>query len=430
MRRMARKMAGWSLAVERKLTTLRRSFSYALLAFCFAILLASSVARAESTISLLGVEAIDAPPDLASRLSEAIKNMVVHAPEFKLVSGKNLDEIKLVFGCMEEKPDCMARAGHSMQVAKLLWGTLKKAPRGFNFTLKLLDVAGAHIEKFVSENIDPADLEGAGLQTMVEKLTASFFAEKRGVIKIQCSLAGAQVTLGTQVIGLTEGEGFVIPDLLPGAVELQISKEGYSPWSNKVDVRGGQTTIVKVALAKISEKKKGVFPIPTLPAASPVKRGISGWKIALWSGAVATLGLAVGAIIAGKKVLDYQNDKEKLLSTKYQAYQNAFGSDICSERQGWPPSDLKSTCDKGSNWAMLTNVLIVTAGLGAVVTGAVFLPLYYHYERKRSIIADLGQGNTKNEGGSSPAKETIQRSWHFRPSADPHGGSLGLEVSF
>ena len=59
--------------------------------------LAEGAARAQTKAAVLGVEAVDAPAEQASRLTEALRTQVRQSPGFRLAPGKSLEEIKLVF---------------------------------------------------------------------------------------------------------------------------------------------------------------------------------------------------------------------------------------------------------------------------------------------------------------------------------------------
>src|SRR4051812_5407042 len=65
----------------------------------------------ESTIAVLGLEALDGAPDsIASDITDALRQRVASTKGQQLVQGKDLVEVKLVFSCPDEAPSCMAQA--------------------------------------------------------------------------------------------------------------------------------------------------------------------------------------------------------------------------------------------------------------------------------------------------------------------------------
>jgi hypothetical protein len=403
------RMAGWALAL--------------------ALVVTASVARAEPSVAVLGVEAVDAPGEMAGRVGASLKSVVRNAAGYRLVGGKDLDEIKLVFGCVDEKPDCMARAGVSMQVNKLLWGTLRKAAGGYNLTIKLLDVANARVEKFVSENVAALKMSGAGARAVVERLSRGLFVGARSSLKVTCNVNGAAVTIGTTMAGITAESGLLVRDLPPGTVTVQVKKEGYRTWTQQITVQGGETALVDVTL----EEAGGRVVLPaTQPATQPTtdEGPGPGWKVAFWSGAAATVGLAVGAIVTGKKVWDERDNKEALVLGYSQhvpsgAPANWFvGGDVCENDKLQNPEHrivgLQAACDNGSKYAIITNVLWGVAGGMAIISGVLYWKAY--------IAKDSSAKEKPPASKPAEAKSTVR--WLVTPSASPHGGGVGLKLTF
>src|SRR5450759_4474523 len=87
---------------------------------------ASRQARAEVTISGLGLEpAAGAPETAATSITEAIRQRVTSTSGYRLVQGRDLVEVKLVFSCPDEAPPCMTQAAQSIGAAKIIFGNLQ-----------------------------------------------------------------------------------------------------------------------------------------------------------------------------------------------------------------------------------------------------------------------------------------------------------------
>ena len=80
-------------------------------------------------MAVLGLESIDVPEPLAQQLTDALRQRAAATAGVRLVQGKDLIEIKMVFGCDGELPACMAQAGKALGADKLLYGTVKKGVR-------------------------------------------------------------------------------------------------------------------------------------------------------------------------------------------------------------------------------------------------------------------------------------------------------------
>jgi len=413
------------------------------LAGLVALGLGGGSARAETRASVLGVEAVDAPAELASKLREALVTQVRQAPGFSLLAGKSLEEIKLVFGCVDEKPDCMSRVGRSLGAGKLVWGTLKKSATGYHLTIKYLDVPTASIEKFVSENVAAGALEGPGAQSVVERLTRSFLPSGRAGLRISSNVEGAAVVVGGKAIGVTVPGGLLLRDLMPGRVEVQVSKPGYLSWSQSVVVSPGETAYVDAQL----EATLVVPPAATQPAPPPpLLPGPSrrtGWKAAFWTSAAVTVSLGAGIVGTGMTVLNQQKDKEAAVKeatptfsqyvaaqvamqpepareAKLKALQAQFHDDVCQVARDAGAATVVQTCDSGEKWATATNILVGLTAAAALATGFFYYKAYLQKDPEEP-----------------PATETVTRrrdqprvEWMVAPSVGPKGGGLGLHLQF
>jgi hypothetical protein len=112
------------------------------LACVLASLATGTVARAaDSTIAILGIEAAEGAPDsVAVALTEALRNRAQAERGMRVVAGRELLAIKIMFSCPDEAQSCMADAAKGLGASKLIFGSVKKsAGDGYVVTLKLLD---------------------------------------------------------------------------------------------------------------------------------------------------------------------------------------------------------------------------------------------------------------------------------------------------
>jgi hypothetical protein len=398
-------------------------------AVILSILFVGGTTSAQTPVAVLGIEAVDAPVNTAALLGNALKNRVRQTSGYKLVPGKDLDEIKLVFGCVDEKPACMSRAGKSLSAVKLLWGSLKKSGGALNLTLKWLDVPGARIEQFVSESIGKAQLNQTQANQVVARVTRSILVSRNGMIKVTANIAGAQVMLGPRVIGLTDKDALVLRDVPSGTHLVRITKDGFRPWTQQVMVRGGQTTELDAELLALAAGEEpdiptgdgGETPVVVKPPSKPGQ----GWKIAFWSSAAVTVGMGVAIGITGAQVLGLEEDKDKAIG-EYRTKpgkKNAFeGDNVCEDPEIENAPELKSICDDGETKAVLTNVFIGVTLAAAALTG------FFYY---KAYIAESSSSSPDTEAeseASRPSRSKIE--WMVSPSAGPDGGGIGFFMRF
>src|SRR5579859_6037220 len=115
-----------------------------------AVFFAAAVAHADPSVAVLGIEPVDVPEQVSQAVTDALRQRAAATPGIRVVPGKDLVEMKMIFGCDGEQASCMAQAGRSLGANKLLYGTLKKATKNGSHVvaaLKLLDVNTGVIER-------------------------------------------------------------------------------------------------------------------------------------------------------------------------------------------------------------------------------------------------------------------------------------------
>src|SRR5882724_2822937 len=97
-----------------------------------------ALAEPDAATAVLGLEALEGAPDnVASEITDALRERVASSRGYQLVQGKDLVEVKLVFSCSDEGVACMSQAGKSMGATKLIFGNVKRAGADYQVTLKL-----------------------------------------------------------------------------------------------------------------------------------------------------------------------------------------------------------------------------------------------------------------------------------------------------
>lgn len=400
------------------------------------ILLHAPEAAAQYSLAVLGVDMGPGPANRAACMASTLKQQVKRAPGFDLVPGKNLDEIKLVFGCFNEAPGCLARAGKSLQVEKLLWGRIEAADGGYMLSLRLLDVGGARVEKVATETVTRKELARTCAAEALDRLTAKLLSTRRASLSIRVNIQGARVTVGPRFIGLSEGEALINSELPPGSHLVQVKAKGYRNWEEQVTLEAGEEKVLEVALqplalATVDEPGAVTSTDPVLP---PTQEGSGtlGWKVAFWTSTAATVGLAIGMGITGAQVLSAEQDKEDLIGNYRQDHGRRDAlppshEDVCTDPKSAPGGDLLSDgevtelqdiCDRGKSKALVTNVLIGATVAMAVVAGVMYYKAY-----------------VSSSDSEAPADETEQAdgdqvTWSLTPRAGPDGAGVGVQLRF
>jgi hypothetical protein len=265
-----------------------------------------ALAAADVPIAVLGIEASEAPDALATALTDALRQRVTATRGYRLVPGRDLVEVKLVFSCPDEAPSCMAQAGKSLGATKLIFGSVKKSiGDSFLVTLKMLDANRSVVDAFVAEQISKAQASGPAIRGPVQKWFATLTGQGgASIVRVRSDVIGASVTMDGTPSGTMGTEDLVLSGVTPGKHEVVITKPGYEPARREISVASGESAVVDVKMVRAAgAAAPPPAPPPTAvvtppapgPTEVPVVRESSSRNVGL---KVATGAVFVGAVVA------------------------------------------------------------------------------------------------------------------------------------
>ena len=399
------------------------------------LLSAATVHAAEPQISVLGLEAIEVPEPLAQGLTDALRQRAAGTTGLKVLPGKDLIEMKMVFGCDENAPTCMAQAGRSLGADKLLYGTLRKGKGGnIAVALRLLDVKNATIERQINESVARKDLSPA------QALAARYFStlvdiDSKPVLNVISDTPGAHVDVDGMDRGATP---VTLRDLSPGTHTVAISQPGREATTKTIELRAGGTFEINVQLeaAKVvvvtppplTPPPPGVVAPPSVvaPATStPPRRPGRVAKIAGITAGVAAVVMGAVAIYTWRTYSGLEDTAHGNLETM----RSSLGGNVSSAQRDFfqkpscnVPDGLfsgaaldayKQNCSSGQSNANATTALWVVAGALAA-GGVVALVVGDHQDRKAAAERQKKSG--------------VQQSLQIVPVFGKEGG--GVQAAF
>lgn len=259
--------------------------------------------------AVLGIEPLEGVPDaLAAAATDALRQRIAANHDYKLLQGKDLVEVKLVFACPDEAPACLSQAGKSLDAAKLIYGSLKKAEGGdVQITLKLLDVNRAVVESFVTDTIPKQRSDASALRQQASGWLAKLSGRENGSISIRANFAGASVSLDGTRVGVTGASPVVVSDIAPGRHEVAVEKSGYTTTKQEFTLAAGQSLPLTLDLSPVSVE----VPRPARGHGEPGGHEAADEgsdhtlsRVGFWVAVVGTLGSAAAAVNFGLNVRD------------------------------------------------------------------------------------------------------------------------------
>jgi hypothetical protein len=226
---------------------------YSVIVLLLAGIVRSAPARAadgDAPTVVLGIEAADAlDNNLATEITDALRQRVASSKGLQLVQGKDLVEIKLVFSCSDEAPSCMAQAGKSLGAAKVIYGSVKRVGAEFALSLRLLDANRATLDGQTVENIPRRRGEPSALRAMSAQWLARLGGKSGGgVLTVRSNVAGATVSLDGAAVGVTGQQPLSVADVAPGKHEIVVQKAGYASATQQFTMAGSQALPLSLTL--------------------------------------------------------------------------------------------------------------------------------------------------------------------------------------
>ena len=310
-----------------------RWLSLPLLAFCALISWrpAQAATEAGAPTAVLGLEALGAPAQLVDDLTEQLRQRVTSSTDLRLVPGKDLVELKLVFACADEGHACMAQAGKSLDAEKLIYGSVKKNGNDYAVWLKLFDVRKEKVDSWLTETLPGTQSDASGIRSFAGRLFAKLTGHplNAGTIQVSANLYGAVVTLDGVPVGATTEQPLVISDVKPGRHELVAAKPGSATARQQFLVANGQTVAVNLTLhAEASGGADGASKTSSISESESPRRdadkddepgrssgggneGRSGYRAGFWVTLGASLASAGAAVKFGLDVLKVNKDLDQ-----------------------------------------------------------------------------------------------------------------------
>jgi hypothetical protein len=380
-----------------------------------ALFLAASgdVHAADNSIAVLGIEATDgAPESVAALVTDALRQRATSERGMRLVPGRDLVDIKLIFSCPDEAPTCMADAARNLGAGRMIFGSVKRAPGdSYVMTLKMLDVGRRQVVAWVAEPLSRAQAAPGSVRGPVEKWFATLTGQSAtGTVRVKGDMPGTAVALDGAPVGVLGTRELVLSNVPAGRREILASKAGYAPVRKEFTVTAGSSVDVTLELASgASVDTSAARPFigsPTRPgdsvgssgtmgqlSASAPRREESrdGLKWGSWATAAASLASFGLAIKFGLDVVYYNDLIDPLRRFPCTSDDKTYGCD----KDGKPASALskaqldyrQTLSDDGKQFQTYEFIALGVGGAFAIASGVLF---YFGYFADEGASVPLG----------------------------------------
>lgn len=400
----------------------------------------SAAPSTATTVAVLGVEPVEVPDRLAQQLTDALRKSVRNVSGYKQVQGKDLIEMKMVFGCDGDAPACIAQAGRSLGADKLVVGYARKSirPTNIEVQLRLIDVKTKAQIGALDDVVSRSDV-GARADAWLGKLfnvAAPVPVPNPTTLYVGSIPSGATVTIDGSQAGTTPLD---LTTATPGKHTLRIELRGYGVIETTVELPAGKRTPLEFRLNKQETPVAPVALGPTQPqSVDPIsdyvaQKPVPGLARARAVSGVGVAALVLGGVLGGVSIWSWYRytNIESDLSDRVPLFvpnrpATAAETTWLKQPSCSPPSSLAefgntaafaSDCKEGRKLADVTTALVTTGtilgvgGLAMIITG------WQLEQRAKKKAAGRDTRDARDNGAS----------WLLVPSAAP--GYAGLQAS-
>jgi PEGA domain len=219
--------------------------------------LAARPARAAERMAVLVLAASDKEAELADNVTEVVIGFVARRTGAQ-VAGK--EELRGRLGVTGERQaaaclddlSCLARAGVSLGVRRIVAGHVGARGSQYLFNLTLNDLESSQVTRRVFRLVDGGVED---LVRAVEDASAELFRPRvePGRIQIRSEPVGARVSIDHAYLGITP---LVSGTLLPGRHQVRVEAQGRFPWLSDVEVLPGQDLGITLGPSNLPNRRR------------------------------------------------------------------------------------------------------------------------------------------------------------------------------
>ncbi len=206
---------------------------------------APATQAAPTSVGLLAVDGSAVEPGMGAIVTDSLRRNLPQLHGMRIEPRtQDLAEVKMVFGCNDERADCMTKVGRNLEVSRLIYGSIRKQGGTYVVLVRQLNVSDGTVEKTLSESVPKQILmqPSIRLDELCQRWLRSLLVEGlRGGVDVNSSPPGALVFIDGEAVGRTP---FSSTTLDVGHHVIKLELTGYDQVVKTVQVRGNQTTSI------------------------------------------------------------------------------------------------------------------------------------------------------------------------------------------
>lgn len=333
--------------------------------------------------AILNLQGNGVDQEMTSTLTSIVRNEALQVEKYQVVNKYpiQLQDVLLVLDCSADSPSCLKQVSEQVKARVLIYGSVQKQEEKFKIELNVFDAETGRMLNRLVRTLDDATDPVIGFRKEIE----AFFDQQRGEaltrLQIGSSVEGARIQIDGTFVGTVPLERKGLP---PGRYDIEVTHDGFEPWSSTVTLGEGADERVWAPLKKIekepvvsststsdSDDTTTVVTRPDLTdSTTPERVPTPNWGA--WS-AIVVGGLSLAG--SGGFFIAMKNVESTL--------ENESAAGTLTEAR------LEELFDRGENYELTYRVLL---GIGAVAATTGFVWLLLDNSGERAAALEMGVG--------------------------------------
>jgi hypothetical protein len=362
-------------------------------------------ALAQTSVVVLGIRSVEGDDDLANGLTEQLRGAARGVDGWSVSSAAvSMAQMSLAHGCDELDAACLTAIANSLQVRRVLYGTLQRTgtDAGFDYGLKLslFDAESGTVERSVDDTIPQSQTGMDALADRAQHLLRRIASSSEGgSITVQANVPQADVRINGQAAGQTRDGTLRLAGLQAGSYRVEVVKPGYADHVSTVEVSDGADTALTAVLTQVQTGLEGSW---SDREGSKTDLRWLGWTL-VGVGAASAVGFLASAVVVSNVNDDplYARYRD-LVALHNEEKPNEKFRDVCDAAEAGLAYDYRnrtyisdkeyqeavSLCRTGNTFEVLQYVF----GAAALLTGAA-----------GAVVLLTSDGGEEERAGTGPA---------------------------
>jgi hypothetical protein len=266
---------------------------------CFAALGWASIARAESSVVVLGVRSLDGEDELAKDVSSALREGMKRVPAYRVSEREvSLAQMSLAHSCEEPDARCMADIARTLEVDRLIYGTITRAGAEFSVSLFNFDAISGQIESSLTEVLPAREIESVAVGPRMVALAKRLGGLNAvGSIRVLGNAASARVLIDNQEVGALSEQGELVVSSVPAGSHTVAIENVSGRAQQSVELEDGQIATVRIALALTVDDHGRTAPMESYSESAQADGPPPNWRKIAGYSAVGVAGVFAAATI-------------------------------------------------------------------------------------------------------------------------------------